>query len=114
MTKLLTTAAGRLADSTVSAELRLTDAGDWRVTVLLARAMGEPPILPHDVKAELHDSTGSLAAVDEPQNIWIEAGGAAGTTANGVFVFAGRGLTPSRLDLTWRGEAVTLPVVTDR
>jgi hypothetical protein len=43
VTKLLTTAAGRLADSTVSAELRLTDAGDWRVTVLLARAMESLP-----------------------------------------------------------------------
>lgn len=81
----------------------------WKATVLLSRGGGERPIQRGDVSVELFDAGGGMTAVDHAA-YWIEAGGAAGTTANGTIEFVDRGAPPVRIRIMWNGESADLQV----
>jgi hypothetical protein len=52
----------------------------------------------------------ALRAVAQPSSPWAEAGGSAGTTANGTFRFAAGASGPEALQVTWKGAVTTLRV----
>ena len=110
----LSATATSIRDATVLADLRREEPALWQVTVLIARPPGEPPIREGEVEAVLFDAEGPLELLSQPTDDWVEAGGAAGTTANGGFLFQARDATPSRLTVLWGGDRATLEVVTGR
>jgi hypothetical protein len=61
----------------------------------------------------LDDVGRELPVLARPQEQWVEAGGAAGTTANGVYRFGGDGC-PREFAVSWQGKTVRLPVVERR
>lgn len=83
----------------------------WRVTVLIDRPSGEPPIAPNAVRVELIDSLWrAVPAVSGPTTQWVEAGGAAGTTASAEFLFAPAPGAPRLLVVWWRGRIAKLGI----
>lgn len=103
-----------LGGALVQAEIDATETADregvagWRVLVLIDRPAGEPTIQAGDLHAQLVDDQGHLPVLAEPSQEWVEAGGAAGTTASAVFEF-GAGIGPPRvLVISWAGEEVSL------
>jgi hypothetical protein len=87
----------------------------WEVTVFIARPYGEPPIRAGDVEVQLFDADGPARLASAPSDEWVEAGGAAGTTASASFRFEANDGLPTLLRITWGEAAVEAPVwaVTD-
>jgi len=85
-------------------------AGQWEVTVSIARPPGETPIRMDDIAVQLFDADGQAQAASARSDGWVEAGGAAGTTASASFRFEACGGPPALLRITWGEAAVEVPV----
>ncbi len=98
-----------IAGATVSAIVAADEDG-WLATVLIAREPDQPPVGAGDVEVRLDDAAGHpLELLGSPQAQWVEAGGSAGTTANGEYRFRGDN-APHELAVSWQGETVRLAV----
>jgi hypothetical protein len=103
-----------LGGALVKAEIDATETADtegvagWRVVVLIDRPAGEPSIQAGDLRAQLLDDQGKLPVLAEPSQEWVEAGGAAGTTASAAFEFGARNGPLGVLVISWAGEEVSL------
>jgi hypothetical protein len=99
-------------NATVMALIAEAEPGQsWLATVFIARPAGQPPIRAGDVDAQLIDEHGPLPVISRPSDTWVEAGGAAGTTASSAFTFAAGAGVPRLLRISWAGEGADLKVL---
>ncbi len=98
-------------NATVTADIAEAETGkSWQATIFIARPAGQSPILVGDVDVELLAEQGPMPVISGPSDSWVEAGGAAGTTASAVFRFAATAGMPRLLRISWAGEAADIKV----
>jgi len=66
---------------------QMTDAG-WRVEVSINRPPNDTPITSEDIVVVLEDAAMRTLVCTRQPGQWVEAGGAAGTTASAIYLFA--------------------------
>jgi hypothetical protein len=100
------------SDTTVMAQIEKSENGkEWLVTVLIDRPANQLPIKPGDVDVQLVGENGLMEVVSRPLDLWVEAGGAAGMTASGVYTFkSGDGLL-KMVRINWQGKVGNLRIV---
>jgi hypothetical protein len=98
-------------DTVVTGQVQGSCSDGWRVIVLIGRPSGYEPIMAGEIDARLVDRQGHEIPVRRrPEGPWVEAGGAAGTTASAEFLFASSAVEPQFLEVRSRGKFVKLGI----
>ena len=99
-------------DNTVfMAQIEQTLGKEWRVTVLIARPSGSRPIQASEGNVQLFDTEGrGVPDLGSPKGVWVEAGGAAGTTASAEFLFGPTRGAPKLLEVSLNGKIAKLHI----
>jgi hypothetical protein len=105
-----TTESGALGtDTVVTGRVEGSCSLGWHVVVLIARPSGQDPIMAGEVAIRLVDRNGhEIPVFRRPDGPWVEAGGAAGTTASAEFSFAPSPVEPRILEVRSEGRLATL------
>jgi hypothetical protein len=98
-------------DTVVTGHIEGTCSEGWRVIVLIARPSGHQPIMAGEIDARLVDQHGhGIPVLRRPEGSWVEAGGAAGTTASAEFLFAPSPDEPKLLEVRSRRRVAKLEI----
>lgn len=98
-------------DSVVMGQIEGTCGEGWRVSILIARPSGQQAIKAGQIDARLFDRHGRrIPVLQYPEDVWVEAGGAAGTTASADFLFAPSCDEPKLMEVRSRRSVAKLEV----